>query len=121
MQTCPVFRGLDQGLAVGANYFVMGIGPHTLEIGAGLSCIFQDDNDPIAFIHSLLGYRFQPQQSSFFFRICFSLLIFKQVGFHQDGGRTLIGLGQGGILDADDYIYTSPLMPWAGISVGWTF
>ncbi len=100
---------------------LIGSGNHKLEIGGGFTAFIPPlYGTGLGMLAGILGYRFQPKGGGFLFRIAFTPLIFHNVTLLQGGGLSIAPIGYT-TNDPGPGIYSSPLLPWIGLSLGGTF
>ena len=103
--------------------YLIGPGNHKLEIGGGFTCFIPPlYGDGLGMLAGIIGYRFQPKGGGFLFRIAFTPLIYNNVTIFQGGGIGVTPIGaQKTFSSSSTDIYSFPVLPWIGISLGGTF
>jgi hypothetical protein len=121
------YRDTNQPL-LGANIvctasYLIGPGNHKLEIGGGFTCFIPAlYGTGLGMLAGIIGYRFQPKGGGFLFRIAFTPLIFDNVTIFQGGGLGITPIGsKKSFQSSSSDIYSFPVLPWIGISLGGTF
>jgi hypothetical protein len=107
---------------LGGSYLI-GSGSHKFEIGASGSIFTPPYYDnALLFFSGIIGYRYQPKSGGFFFRAAFTPLVFNSATITQDGRLIFSPIGSPPqYTPYPQDLYTSPILPWIGISLGGTF
>jgi len=100
-ETCAIsigIAGIEEGYAPNVMGYYFGGKRHRLELGGGISAIIDDGTFISMMIHGVLGYRYQ-KKNGLFFRSGFTPMF--SIPFTEEGKYAVI--------------------PWAGLSLGYSF
>lgn len=90
--------GIEEGVSPNVMAYYLGGKRHRLEAGGGVSAIFDDGDFISIMVHGIIGYRYQ-KKKGLLFRVGFTPMF--AIPFTEEGNYAVI--------------------PWAGISLGYSF